>query len=205
LNSITIDESRTRRKLMENVFLTGDISPNGRTSSISKITELLMEDLKKFKKNLKHKNNNGLNVVYVGEINYTGTGHLQSIQGTSNIWLLNDRHNYRYIVEINKPDDNYYDYSYHVKCALQSLCNLKNSELIIDALKKFSIEPDKSKINELSDEKSRILEINKKIETLKEEQTKLQQQLTDIFILNHSILSDFEWTFTGNQNNQNNQ
>ena len=39
------------------------------------------------------------------------------------------------------------------------------------------------------------------IERLKKEQTELQQQLTDIFILNHSILSDFEWTFTINQHN----
>ena len=187
---------------MENVFLTGNISPNGRTSSISKITELLMHDLNKFKNTRNHKNNNGLNVVYVGEINYTGTGHLQSIKGRSNIWLLNDRHNYRYIVEINKSTDNYFDYPYHVKCALQSLCNLENSKLIIDALKKFSIEPDKSKINELSEKKSKIPEINKEIERLKKEQTELQLQLTNILILNHSILSAFDWTFTVNQNNQ---
>lgn len=160
LDTITIqnDTSHGRKiETMENVFLTGNISSfNYRTSSISKITKLLMEDLKKFKNNKKnHKNNKGLNVVYVGEINYTGDGHLQGIRGNSNIWLVNDNNKYRYIVKINKDDT--YDYPYHVKCALQSLCNLENSELIINALKKFSVQLDESKINELSQKKVKFL------------------------------------------------
>lgn len=197
LDTITIqNDTGSKTQTMENVFFTDKISENRKTSSISKISTLLMRDLQKFKNNRNYKNKNGFNAVYVGEIKYTGDGHLQGIQGNSHIWLVKDSNNYRYIVEINKDDTDTYPYPYHVKFALKSLCNLENSHLIIEALKKIDVQLDESKINVLSEKKNKIPEINQQINELKKNLRELQLEFVDISLFNHTILQDFEWTFT---------
>lgn len=197
LDYIIIDQPNYHK--MENIFLTGDISSNGRTSRITRISKDFMTNFN-IEKNKNYSNDN-IKIVYVGNITYTGSGHYAGIRGTSNIWIyLNistNNNRYRYIVEIQKNDD--YQFQYHVKCALESLCNLKNSHLIIKALPKIGVQLDERKITELaelSEKKRNIPEINEQIGKLKKEIISLENQLNSIIIFNRDICHDFEWTFT---------
>lgn len=193
LKNIKINKPNSNK--MENIFLTGDIS-NGQTSRITRISKDFMENFN-IKKN-KNYSNDDIKIVYVGNINYTGYNRYFGINGISDIWVYNNistnKNRYRYIVEIQKNDNN--QIQYHVKCALESLCNLENSHLIIEALRTIGVHLNEDKITELSEKKRNIPEITEQIGKLKEEQMSLQKKLNYIVSLNTQICGDFEWTFT---------
>jgi hypothetical protein len=93
------------KDVMENVFLTGDISPNGKTTSISRVSIELYKKLHTRTISERRNYNSEVDIIYVGKIEYNNSDDHGQFNGTSNIWI---QHGYRsgkvirYIVEIIK-------------------------------------------------------------------------------------------------------
>lgn len=206
LETITIDERRSRNEVMENVFLTGDILANGKTSTISKINKKFMDLLTHVKTNYFKPNNNiigkqrriesnlNIDITYVGEIRYIGSRH-SGIVGMSNIWVQKNyiSNKVRYIVQIEKlnPQDIDKDnFGIHVDTALKNLCNGDNYELVIKALSRIGVQLDGSReLIKLIDE---ISNTNQYLDTLREEKSNLYlNKLRKMIMINH-----IDWTFT---------
>lgn len=183
------------KDVMENVFLTGDISPNGKTSSISRVSIKLYNELdkKKITRKITRNYNSEVDIIYVGKIEYNNSGGHGNFSGISNIWIQNGYRSgkvIRYIVEIIKNDD--YLYENHVRLALQTLCN-QNCSLLIEALQKMGIDF-KNKLNEKS-EMLRIAKIDDEMRSLKKQLKDLKDEKNDIFIRLSSPCNEFDWTF----------
>jgi len=181
------------KDVMKNVFLTGDISPNGKTSSISRVSIKLYNKLHKRTISERRNYNTEVDIIYVGKIEYNNNGDHGNFSGISNIWI---QHGYnsgkviRYIVEIIKNDD--YLYEDHVRLALETLCN-QNCSLLIEALQKMGIDF-KNKLNEKS-EMLRIAKIDDEMRSLKKQLKDLKDEKNDIFIRLSSPCNEFDWTF----------
>lgn len=200
LETITIDEPRSRDEVMENVFLTGDISSNGRTSNISKISKQFMDFLthvktnnNKIGKQRRVESNLNIDITYVGEIFYKASDR-SHVEGTSNIWVQRNykSNKVRYIVEIIRNDDKSYDF--HVKTALNALCNFDNFDnldLLIRALSRIGIQSDEilKLINEISNINNDLMELKQKIQGLLQEQMSKKGELSQ-------VINIMNWTFT---------
>ena len=189
--NIHIIHPKERKDVMENVFLTGDISANDKSSFISHVSRKLYNKLHKIR--IARNESTEVDIIYVGEIEYNNNGGHGNFHGTSNIWI---QHGYRsgkvirYIVEIIKNDG--YLYENHVRLALETLCN-RNCSLLIEALRKMGI-VFKNKLNEKS-EMSRIAKIDDEMRSLKEQLRNLQDEKNNIRIRLSSPCNDFNWTF----------
>jgi len=208
LETITIDELRSRREVMKNVFLTGDILSNDKTSSISRISKEFMSLLNHVKinnnnigKQRRIESNLNIDITYVGEIRYSGPRY-SGISGTSNIWV---QRNYiskkvRYIVEIEKArknDNDERNFGKHVEAALKTLCEITNIELLIKALSRIGVQLDGSR---------ELISITNEISTITHALTELNQQKSNLYVDKLSkMINHIDWTFTVNQNSQNNQ
>ena len=194
---INTTNERTRL-LMENVFKTGPIiDSNGtKSSTITRIKKSLMDFLTK----IKSKINNEVNIAYLGEIKYTGSGRI-NCSGTSNIWIevniVTGKVNY--IVEINRNDDNCY--KDHVWCALKMLGE-KNCELVIMALQKLGVDLSKLKnYNPGLNRKAQIdtiAKIDDEIQSLEERLKVLSDQKDEIEVSLMSQCREFNWSFSIN-------
>jgi hypothetical protein len=183
---------------MENVFKTGPIiDSNGtKSSTVTRIKKSLMELLNKIKLN----SNNEVNIAYLGQIEYTGSGRIHC-NGTSNIWIevniMTGKVNY--IVEINRKDNNCYEN--HVWCALTTLCGEK-CELVIMALQKLGV--DLSKLKNYNPELNReavmyrIAKIDDEIQSLKKRLKDLRDEKTNIQVSLNVECSNFNWSFSIN-------
>jgi hypothetical protein len=192
----------TKPELMENVFKTGPIiDSNGtKSSTVTRIKKSLMELLNKIKSNIELNSNNAVNIAYLGQIEYTGSGHIRC-NGTSNIWIevniMTGKVNY--IVEINRKDDNCYEN--HVLCALTTLSDEK-CEWVITALQKLGV--DLSKLKNYNPELNReaaihrIAEIDDEIQSLKKRLKDLDYQKTNIQLSLYVVCSKFNWSFSIN-------
>lgn len=196
-NNITIVEPNSSREVMENVFLTGDISANGRTSTISKITKNFMDFLTHVKTNNNRigkqrriDSNLNIDITYVGEIRYAGK-RPSSISGTSNIWVQRnyDSKKVRYIVQIKKGRNNDYDtsnFGKHVEAALKTLSTHENIDLLIPALSRIGVQLDGSReLINLLDEKSQI---QQRLSDLEKEKMSLMDKF-------NRIITTIDWTF----------
>jgi hypothetical protein len=207
LETIKIDEPRSRNEVMENVFLTGDILANGKTSTISKINKKFMDFLTHVKTNYVRTNNKiigkqrriesnlDIDITYVGEIRYNASDRSHA-KGISNIWV---QQNYkskkvRYIVEIKRNDDTSYDF--HVKNALQALCNIDDFNLLIQALSRIGIQSDDihKLIHEISNIDNHLMELNQKKHKLEQEKNLAKENL-------QSKINIIDWTFTPHSDN----
>lgn len=196
LESITIVKPNSSREVMENVFLTGDISSDHKSSTISKISKQFMDFLNHVKTNNNNigkqrriESNMDIDITYVGEIRYNATDR-SHVKGISNIWV---QRNYkskkvRYIVEIEKSDDISYDF--HVKNALQALCNFDNFNLLIQALSRIGIQSDdiRKLIDEFSNIKNDLIKLNQKKNELEEKLNLANENL-------YEVSNTMNWTF----------
>lgn len=189
-------EQSNSRNLMENVFLTGNDNISSRIFTIEKVKIDFMSILEKIKNNNSSMNNSRKSLAYVGKIEYFQ--HRPLIQGESFIWIhLNHLSGkVRYYVKIMK--NNNYDYGNHVMVALYTLCK-QNCNLIIKALLQLGIDL-KCNIDSIVEEKSKrendITNIKNDIERLKQELCIKTDELTKI---NNELgipCEDFNWTFS---------
>jgi hypothetical protein len=190
---ITIIPPNKREHVMENVFLTGDISPNGRTSTISRITKKFMDFLTHVKTNNNNigkqrriESNLQIDITYVGEIRYIGSRH-SGIVGTCNIWVQRNYNSkkVRYIIEIitkNNRNKDTSNYEKNVYAALETLFSREEHfDLIINALSRIGVQLDGTR--ELIDE---IKELYKKIKELDKKKSSLYM----------NMIHNIDWTFT---------
>jgi hypothetical protein len=200
LNLISIEKPHESNsgKLMENVFLTGDITNDN--SSIQRVNKQIMNTLEKIKNNRSSRNLNNIrsSLVYVGEIEYKTTGR-SHVHGKSRIWIqLNHLlGKCRYYVEITKYNDTA-DYGEHVKVALNTLCYTK-CNLIIEALRNLGINIEKTNNTNLRNNeqlKQEIFEIENQIESLNQELAKKKSILINKNVDLNSKCMDFNWTFS---------
>ena len=199
LETINIDESKSR-DVMDNVFMTGDISSNGKTSNISKISKQFMKNFTSFKTNNNEiekqrriESNLGIvDITYVGEIRYSGPRH-SGISGTSNIWVQKNVSSKKvsYIVEIQKDRNNDQDksnFGKHVHAALKNLCDFINIDLLIKALSRIGVQLDGTR---------ELIKIIDEISNIKKALSKLQQIKENLYQNRLSrTINDIDWTFT---------
>ena len=192
-------EQSNSRNLMENVFLTGNDNISNRIFTIEKVKESFMsilEQIKNIKNNNSSMNNIRKSLAYVGEIDYFQ--HRQLIHGKSFIWIqLNPLSGIvRYYVKIMNNNND--DYGNHVMVALDTLCN-QHCNLIIEALLKLGIDL-KYNIHRILEIKSKceedITNIKKDIEHLKQVLDIKTQELTETNKELGRPCKDFNWTFS---------
>ena len=204
LKTITIDISTNRIEKMDNVFMTGDISSNGKTSNISKISKQFMDFLTHVKTNnnsigkqRRIESNLDIDITYVGEIRYIGPRH-SDIVGMSNIWVQKNYNSkkVRYIVQIQKQNPRDIDkgnFGIHVDTALKTLCEFPNIELLIQALSRIGVQFNFSR---------ELKEINENISALQDELNILENRKSSLYMDKvQSKINIIDWTFTPNSDN----
>ena len=200
---ITIIPPNKREHVMENVFLTGDISPNGRTSTISRITKKFMDFLTHVKTNNNNigkqrriESNLQIDITYICEIRYIGSRH-SGIVGTCNIWVQRNYNSkkVRYIIEIitkNNRNNDTSNYEKNVYAALKTLFREEEHfDLLIKALSRIGVQLDGT---------GEVIQIIDEIYNINQHKNELDKKIKELNIKKSSLYMNmnhnFDWTFT---------